>query len=406
MDAEHHDLVLAITSHLPHLIAYTIVGTADELEDVTRVRSAQILGRRLSRLHPHRRVRSDHVARRVPEQQGRRAGDARRLPGRPVEADPRHSPRRRRRAVRALFAHPRHPPRHSEHRPGRREPRLRPPASGAGRRATGKARQRCASTGGRSGRSPRRPHPAAERLRRATRVVFSPSMPTAPSERPAPSRAPGFPGPNQLVERAHGPLDPLDFALARGGRASLRRALLQVSSRPSAGTTFSRPATTVCSSPSGVPSGVIPSDPDATTIRSPAATAAPGLDASVCVPGSRKRSATASAEVLQPGARACPSCRSASAGRRIQRSADPFVDVRTLSITDDAADPRDATTQLRPLHAANRAPVQPALVPATARRPPATYAAASRQAGDHCSAPCSIDDQRFLLALSVTVSGP
>ena len=35
MTAEHHDLVLAVTSHLPHLIAYTIVGTADELEGVT-----------------------------------------------------------------------------------------------------------------------------------------------------------------------------------------------------------------------------------------------------------------------------------------------------------------------------------------------------------------------------------
>ncbi|MCC7304851.1 MAG: prephenate/arogenate dehydrogenase family protein [Alphaproteobacteria bacterium] len=33
MDPERHDLVLAITSHLPHLIAYTIVGTAAELED-------------------------------------------------------------------------------------------------------------------------------------------------------------------------------------------------------------------------------------------------------------------------------------------------------------------------------------------------------------------------------------
>lgn len=33
MDVEHHDLVLAITSHLPHLIAYTIVSTATELED-------------------------------------------------------------------------------------------------------------------------------------------------------------------------------------------------------------------------------------------------------------------------------------------------------------------------------------------------------------------------------------
>jgi len=36
MDPEHHDLVLAITSHIPHLIAYNIVGTADDLEDVTQ----------------------------------------------------------------------------------------------------------------------------------------------------------------------------------------------------------------------------------------------------------------------------------------------------------------------------------------------------------------------------------
>jgi cyclohexadieny/prephenate dehydrogenase len=36
MSAEHHDLVLAITSHVPHLIAYNIVGTAADLEEVTR----------------------------------------------------------------------------------------------------------------------------------------------------------------------------------------------------------------------------------------------------------------------------------------------------------------------------------------------------------------------------------
>ncbi|HEY3777405.1 MAG TPA: prephenate/arogenate dehydrogenase family protein [Rhizomicrobium sp.] len=36
MDAQHHDLVLAITSHVPHLIAYNIVGTADDLETVTQ----------------------------------------------------------------------------------------------------------------------------------------------------------------------------------------------------------------------------------------------------------------------------------------------------------------------------------------------------------------------------------
>lgn len=36
MDPEHHDLVLAVTSHLPHLIAYNIVGTAADLEEVTQ----------------------------------------------------------------------------------------------------------------------------------------------------------------------------------------------------------------------------------------------------------------------------------------------------------------------------------------------------------------------------------
>ncbi len=36
MDPEHHDMVLAIVSHLPHIIAYNIVGTADDLETVTK----------------------------------------------------------------------------------------------------------------------------------------------------------------------------------------------------------------------------------------------------------------------------------------------------------------------------------------------------------------------------------
>jgi cyclohexadieny/prephenate dehydrogenase len=36
MDDRHHDLVLAVTSHLPHLIAYNIVGTAADLEEVTQ----------------------------------------------------------------------------------------------------------------------------------------------------------------------------------------------------------------------------------------------------------------------------------------------------------------------------------------------------------------------------------
>jgi cyclohexadieny/prephenate dehydrogenase len=36
MDPDHHDMVLAIVSHLPHIIAYNIVGTADDLEAVTK----------------------------------------------------------------------------------------------------------------------------------------------------------------------------------------------------------------------------------------------------------------------------------------------------------------------------------------------------------------------------------
>jgi cyclohexadieny/prephenate dehydrogenase len=36
MEEKHHDLVLAVTSHLPHLIAYNIVGTAADLEEVTQ----------------------------------------------------------------------------------------------------------------------------------------------------------------------------------------------------------------------------------------------------------------------------------------------------------------------------------------------------------------------------------
>ncbi|WP_198585943.1 prephenate/arogenate dehydrogenase family protein [Pararhizobium haloflavum] len=36
MDPVHHDMVLAMVSHLPHLIAYNIVGTADDLETVTK----------------------------------------------------------------------------------------------------------------------------------------------------------------------------------------------------------------------------------------------------------------------------------------------------------------------------------------------------------------------------------
>ena len=127
MTPDHHDLVLAITSHLPHLIAYTIVGTADELEVGDAFGGAEILRRRLSRLHPHRRLRSDHVARYLPRQQGGGLGDARPLQRGHLGPDESHQAGRRRSAIRAVHPHPRHPPRHHRGRPGYRGSRFRPP---------------------------------------------------------------------------------------------------------------------------------------------------------------------------------------------------------------------------------------------------------------------------------------
>ena len=43
MDPEYHDKVLAITSHIPHLIAYNIVGTANDLANVNKKKLLNIL---------------------------------------------------------------------------------------------------------------------------------------------------------------------------------------------------------------------------------------------------------------------------------------------------------------------------------------------------------------------------
>ncbi|MEH2604473.1 prephenate dehydrogenase [Bradyrhizobium sp. AZCC 1588] len=132
MTPDHHDLVLAITSHLPHLIAYTIVGTADELAQVT---SSEVIKFSAGGFRDFTRIAaSDPTMWRdvfLNNKEGR-AGNARHLQRGPFKTHPRHPPRRRRGAVRAFHPHPRHPPRHRRDRPGFRRARLRPPASAAG----------------------------------------------------------------------------------------------------------------------------------------------------------------------------------------------------------------------------------------------------------------------------------
>ena len=125
MDAAHHDRVLAITSHLPHLIAYTIVGTATDLEETLQIRGDQVLRQRLPRFHPHRRVRSGDVARRVPEQPRGGARNAAALHRGSDRAAARHPLGRGRQAAGTLHPHPRDPP--LDHRG---EPGLKPRSRG------------------------------------------------------------------------------------------------------------------------------------------------------------------------------------------------------------------------------------------------------------------------------------
>jgi cyclohexadieny/prephenate dehydrogenase len=71
MEPAHHDRVLAMVSHLPHLLAFTICGTADDPAGGTALRRL-----RLSGFHPHRGFGPDHVARHLPQQPRGAAGDA------------------------------------------------------------------------------------------------------------------------------------------------------------------------------------------------------------------------------------------------------------------------------------------------------------------------------------------
>ena len=129
MPADHHDLVLGITSHLPHLIAYTIVGTADELSEVTR---SEVLKFSAGGFRDFTRIaasdptmwRDVFLANKdaVLEMLDRFNKDL-------SAAHARHAERRRPGAVRPFHPHARHPPRHRRDRPGFAGARFRPRAS-------------------------------------------------------------------------------------------------------------------------------------------------------------------------------------------------------------------------------------------------------------------------------------
>ena len=132
MTAEHHDLVLAITSHVPHLIAYNIVNTAAHLEQVTDKEVIKFSAGGFARLHAHRGLRPRDVARRVPQQPRGGARDAGPVLGGPHRPAARDPVRRRRDAAAAVRAGARRAPRHHPGRPGHRGAR-RPQPGGAGR---------------------------------------------------------------------------------------------------------------------------------------------------------------------------------------------------------------------------------------------------------------------------------
>ncbi len=125
MDPEHHDLVLAVTSHIPHLIAYTIVGTASDLEEVTR---GEVIKYSAGGFRDFTRIAaSDPTMWRDVFLNNREAvlEMLDRFLDRPRD-DARGDPRQRRRDdVRLVHPHPRDPPLDRRARPGRRAAGLR-----------------------------------------------------------------------------------------------------------------------------------------------------------------------------------------------------------------------------------------------------------------------------------------
>ena len=116
MSAEHHDLVLAVTSHVPHLIAYTIVGTAFDLRLVTE---SEILKYSASGFRDFTRIAaSDPTMWRDIFLHNKDAvlEVPRPLQRRPCGLDARGPARRRRRAVQFVRRAAGDPPRHDQFR--------------------------------------------------------------------------------------------------------------------------------------------------------------------------------------------------------------------------------------------------------------------------------------------------
>jgi cyclohexadieny/prephenate dehydrogenase len=125
MAPDHHDLVLAITSHLPHLIAYTIVGTADELQTVTR---SEVLKFSAGGFRDFTRIAASDPT--MWRQQGCRSRNARPLQRGRLGADQGDPQGRRRRVVRAFRPHARHPQRDRRYRSGFAGAGFRPASPG------------------------------------------------------------------------------------------------------------------------------------------------------------------------------------------------------------------------------------------------------------------------------------
>ena len=128
MAPDHHDRVLAVTSHLPHLIAYTIVGTADDLQEVTQ---SEVIKYSAGGFRDFTRIAASDPtmwARRVPVEPRGGARHAPALLGGPRAAPARDPLGQGRRAVRPVHPHPRDPPQHHRPGPGQRRARLRPAA--------------------------------------------------------------------------------------------------------------------------------------------------------------------------------------------------------------------------------------------------------------------------------------